>query len=417
MTKRRINKKSIAFLTVSALVLGGLSAQASGILNTPAGGYLVCVDTKTGAVTHPGTLKCKKGQKRLVLGAQGSAGLVGASGLPGKSGNTLWTGNGEPSSTLGIPGDSYLDLAGKKIYSPKATDGMWPAGISVVGPQGPQGPQGPGGSGPAGPAGPAGSAGISAPIATQCIGSKCTYKVGDTGPGGGVIFFVDYHDIYEGFDYLEIANQGWAQEWYESFDWNAIFEEESETAKVAIFPNGYANDPLMEWCYYSDDNYAVGEDFFSEDADIQNLSWLLSAVGRGGLNSGIALEGGCVFGAVKIADEYATSKSDWFLPSIGELMLAYTNMRQLGFSSFVSGERFVDAICFVERCINEFTDQIEAAYWSSTLRDPYTAFHQHFDTGAQTGGVIDPIGYNDFDGENPFSPVQFVSYVRPIRSF
>jgi hypothetical protein len=425
-------RKSTALIASAALLFVGVSAQASGFLNTPAGGYLVCVDNKTGAVTHPGTSKCKKGQKRLILGAQGPAGatgangqdgLVGASGLPGNNGNTLWTGNGEPSNSLGIPGDSYLDLVGKKIHAPKASDGTWPIGISIVG------PQGPGGSGPAGPAGPAGSqgpAGISAPVVTgtNCIGTKCTYKIGDTGPGGGTIFFVDYHDNYEGFNYLEIANQGWAQEWYENFNWDAVFEDESETAKLKIFPNGSANDPLMEWCYYyeegSEEDYAVGEQFFPNDADnadIQSISWLRSAVGSGKVNSSLALEGPCVFGAVKIADEYETSKTDWFLPSIGELMLAYTNMRQLGFSSFVSNKRFLNTICFEGICMGELTNLIEAAYWSSTLRDPYTAFHQHFDTGTQTGSPFNSIVYDNFDGDNPFSVEQFVSYVRPIRSF
>ena len=35
-----------------------------------------------------------------------------------------------------------------------------------------------------------------------------TYKVGDTGPGGGVIFFVDRYDEYAGFTYLEVALSG-----------------------------------------------------------------------------------------------------------------------------------------------------------------------------------------------------------------
>jgi hypothetical protein len=428
--KSKVSRKSTALIAAAALLFAGVSAQASGFLNTPAGGYLVCVDTKTGAVTHPGTSKCKKGQKRLVLGAQGPAGatgangqdgLVGASGLPGNNGNTLWTGNGEPSNTLGIPGDSYLDLAGKKIHAPKASDGTWPMGISIVGPQGPQGP---GGSGPAGPAGPAGSqgpAGVSAPVATgtNCIGTKCTYKVGDTGPGGGKIFFVDYHDNYEEFNYLEIAKEGWAQEWYENFNWNTVFEEESETVKAAIFPNGSMNDPLMEWCSYS--GSPVGEDFFpGEDPDYQSLSWLLSAAGRGEANTTIALEAACEFGAVNIADEYeSTGKDDWFLPSIGELMLAYTNMRQLGFSSFVSKETLVDKLCYFWTCQDPQDPQdyfkIEAAYWSSTLADEYTAFHQHFDTGAQTAALI---GYDNFvDIDDPFSARQYFSYVRPIRSF
>lgn len=423
--KLKVSRKSTALLAAAALLFVGVSAQASGFLNTPAGGYLVCVDTKTGAVTHPGTSKCKKGQKRLVLGAQGPAGatgangqdgLVGASGLPGNNGNTLWTGNGEPSNTLGIPGDSYLDLVGRKIHAPKASDGTWPIGISIVGPQGPQGP---GGSGPAGPAGPAGSqgpAGVSAPVATgtNCIGPKCTYKVGDTGPGGGKIFFVDYHDNYEGFNYLEIANQGWAQEWYDEFDWDYWFGEESETAKSAIFPNGSMNDPLMEWCLSG--GYSVGGDFFSGmNPDYQSLSWLLSAAGRGEPNTDIAMES-CQVGAINIAYEYATSKDDWFLPSIGELMLAYTNMRQLGFASFVSQKGYVPNICLFGTCstAGDTPFEIEAAYWSSTLTNQETALHQHFDTGAQTAGAI---SYDNVDDDAPFSPSQFVSYVRPIRSF
>lgn len=418
--KPKITRKSIALIAAAALLFVGVSAQASGILNTPPGGYLVCVDTKTGAVTHPGTSKCKKGQKRLVLGAQGPAGatgangqdgLVGASGLPGNNGNTLWTGNGEPSNTLGIPGDSYLDLVGRKIHALKASDGTWPIGISIVGPQGPQGP---GGSGPTGPAGSQGPAGISAPVVTgaNCIGTKCTYKVGDTGPGGGKIFFVDYNDNYEGFNYLEIANQGWAQEWYENLDWDEWFGEESETAKLAIFPKGSMNDPLMEWCYFED--YQATQQFF-DGVDTQTVSWLLSAVGRGKPNSDLALEVGCEFGAVKIADEYVTnSKNDWFLPSIGELMLAYTNMRQLGVSSFVSKEISVAKICYVLFCNVDGPFQIEAAYWSSTLSDTQIAFHQHFDTGAQTGGLV--VSYDNFDDET-FSGSMFVSYVRPIRSF
>ena len=35
-----------------------------------------------------------------------------------------------------------------------------------------------------------------------------TYKVGDTGPGGGIIFFVDRYDEYAGFTYLEVAPVG-----------------------------------------------------------------------------------------------------------------------------------------------------------------------------------------------------------------
>jgi hypothetical protein len=301
-------RKSTALIASAALLFVGVSAQASGILNTPAGGYLVCVDTKTGAVTHPGTSKCKKGQKRLILGAKGLAGaagangqdgLVGASGLPGKAGNTLWSGNGAPASTLGIPGDSYLDLAGKKIHSPKAIDGTWPDGISIVGPQGPQGP---GGSGPAGPAGPAGShgpAGVSAPVATgaNCIGTKCTYKIGDEGPSGGIIFFVDYNDVYADFNYLEASNfddcldeEEYVVPWTSDGDSQDVFHNPTAAPSAWRVGSGPANTAAMLETITAETR---------EDDYIGDLS-----------------------GAAAFANNFVCGgKTDWFLGSLGEMKL------------------------------------------------------------------------------------------------
>ena len=356
--KLKVSRKSIALVAAAALLFVGVSAQASGFLNTPAGGYLVCVDTKTGAVTHPGTSKCKKGQKRLVLGAQGPAGatgtngqdgLVGASGLPGNNGNTLWTGNGEPSNTLGTPGDSYLDLAGKKIHAPKASDGTWPLGISIVGPQGPQGP---GGSGPAGPAGPAGSqgpAGISAPVATgtNCIGPKCTYKIGDTGPGGGKIFFVDYNDIYSDFNYLEVSDYS---------------------------DDCVAEGPTRAWNAESDN--VVHRPTNSESA------W---RVGRGVINTAAMLEdstqyengnnysyesdtAGAAFYAENFdCDETPGYKTDWFLGSLGEMKL----LLEASFEINVGGAR--------------------EKYWTSNSFDDYSLVvpphTKAFAIGVETGTV------------------------------
>jgi hypothetical protein len=42
-------------------------------------------------------------------------------------------------------------------------------------------------------------------IVTVTSNTAKTYKVGDTGPGGGIIFFVDRFDEYSGFTYLEVA--------------------------------------------------------------------------------------------------------------------------------------------------------------------------------------------------------------------
>jgi hypothetical protein len=66
--------KPIIGLLVAALVVGGISAQASGVLNTPSGGYLLCVNSKTKVITHPGTTNCPKGSKKLTIGASGKDG-------------------------------------------------------------------------------------------------------------------------------------------------------------------------------------------------------------------------------------------------------------------------------------------------------------------------------------------------------
>ena len=51
-----------------------------------------------------------------------------------------------------------------------------------------------------------------------------SYKVGDTGPGGGVIFFVDRFDEYTGFTYLEVAPVGTEVQrtWATGANWTAL---------------------------------------------------------------------------------------------------------------------------------------------------------------------------------------------------
>jgi hypothetical protein len=159
------------------LLFVGITANAAGNLNNPDSGYLLCVNTKTKMVTHPGSSKCPKGTTALVLGQKGkdgipgltgAAGLNGLDGKDGKDGKTLWNGVKDPESTWGAPGDMFINSVTKTLFGPKNLDGTWPIGVSMIGPKGDQGPigltgatgpQGPGGSGPAGATGPAGVAG------------------------------------------------------------------------------------------------------------------------------------------------------------------------------------------------------------------------------------------------------------------
>jgi hypothetical protein len=61
--------------------------------------------------------------------------LLGAKGDKGDTGNQVLNGPGAPSNVLGVNGDFYLATSTNTLYGPKAA-GVWPAGVSLVGPQG-----------------------------------------------------------------------------------------------------------------------------------------------------------------------------------------------------------------------------------------------------------------------------------------
>jgi len=352
--------KSSVFLLVFALAVGGVGAQATGLLNTSSGGYLVCVNSTNKEVTHPGTSTCPKGSKKLLLGAQGAAGAIGLTGaaglngkdgIDGKDGRTLWNGVKDPESTWGAPGDMFINSLTKTLFGPKDLTTGWPQGVSMVGPAGPSGPQGPGGSGPAGPAGaigPAGNSGSSAPVVTgsNCIGTKCAYKIGDTGPGGGIIFFVDYNDQYAGFNYLEAApvlceaTKTWS----------------SDTPHSLVAVKGWAS--FAVGAGQTNTTAMLADGAVSYLADISGAAFYSNALANG-------VPGGCV-----------TSKDDWFLGSHGEMILMYENLQGLG--GF----------------------KLDNNYWSSSEDAAGLAWSQNFNTGLQ-----------DNAGKN------LTYYVRPVRVF
>lgn len=359
--------KSSLFLLVLALIVSGVGAQAIGLLNTASGGYLVCVNSATKVVTHPGESTCPKGYKKLVLGAQGAAGtnglagaagLSGKDGIDGKDGKTLWNGVKDPESTWGAPGDMFINSVTKTLFGPKDLTTGWPAGVSMVGPAGPAGA-----TGAHGPGGAAGANGTNATIAitelSVCDGidadavanEKC--KIGMTGPSGGIIFFVDFNDQYAGFNYLEAAPQGWG---------NGITVNQGSLTGENT--GSTTADPLMKWC--SATSTLLGLD-----------AWSYSGVGKGATNTSTA-DTTCEGGAIQAAADYeGGSQTDWFLPSIGEVMLMYTNLRQAGVGGFPAYR-----------------------YWSSSENGAGNAWNQDFTAGSQ--GFISKT---------------FAYYVRPVRAF
>lgn len=123
------------------------------------------------------------------VGATGPAGAQGIQGPNGINGSTLLNGIIAPSTLLGNDGDFYINTATNMIYGPKSF-GIWPTGVSIVGPQGIQGVAGATGTqgiqgaqgiqgvaGATGPTGTNGTNGITALVKTtaEAAGVNCTY--------------------------------------------------------------------------------------------------------------------------------------------------------------------------------------------------------------------------------------------------
>jgi len=301
--------KSSLFLLVLALIVGGVGAQATGILNTESGGYLVCVNSKTKVVTHPGTSSCPKGSKKLVLGAQGIAGA---------DGKTLWNGVKDPESTLGAPGDMFINTTTKTLFGPKDLTTGWPAGVSMVGPAG------------SGTAGATGAAGSNATL-TCAQGGTCV--VGDTGPGGGKVFYVQTATAAAPWRYMEAAPNTWS---------------------------GGSADPGAAWCNVT--NNEVPNLLDGTTAAVTTAT----AIGAGFNNTQKMLRG-CTFGAANAAASYnGGGKSDWFLPSKDELNKLYigkVNGNVAGFETIYWSSSEVDASLMWEQSIetgNQFNDSSKA---------------------------------------------------------
>jgi len=151
-----------------------------------------------------------------------------------------------------------------------------------------------------------------APLAVCGNAGKSICNVGSIGPAGGTVFFVDRNNIYTGFNYLEAAPAGW----------------DGKTPKA---------DPTSIWC--NDNKHSI---------QINNNSWSSRMIGAGKANSNI-LKLSCKSGVETLVDEYNTSKrnkfSDWFVPSLGELILMGTNMQGLaglGPNDYWSSSEFSD---------------------------------------------------------------------------
>ena len=123
-----------------------------------------CINIKSGAMRLISKGACKKTEKKIswniqgiagLNGKDGAAGANGKDGLDGRIGNTILSGTIDPTSSVGVAGDFYINTSTNKLFGPKTT--TWPSGISLVGPTGATGASGGGATGATGATGPSGT--------------------------------------------------------------------------------------------------------------------------------------------------------------------------------------------------------------------------------------------------------------------
>ena len=281
----------------------------------------VCANKKTNMLRYAKNSKCTKTETKVVLNQTGATGVTGAKGDTGAA---------------GAKGDT----------------------------------------GAAGAAGTKGDAGVNATLAiTQqsvCDGSDAdttaneVCKIGMTGPGGGIIFFVDYNNENATYDSLEAAPT------------DGVFASSATTGVWATTTAKCgATAPQATSCQtatiYTETGVAL--------ATIKGLH-------RGLFGGKVATEaivarhdaGGVAKNlyAAGVADDYvANGKSDWWLPSRNELAKMQEVLNEQGVGGFASG-----------------------AYWSSSEYVAANAWDQLFSYGDQ-----EDYGKAGAD------------YVRPVRAF
>ena len=150
--------------------------------------------------------------------------------------------------------------------------------------------------------------------------AKFAYKVGDKGPAGGWIFFVDYFNEYPSFDYLEAAPNAissgiaWATSTVTCYD---DVDKATDCQAGSVYPN----------------------------ADRDKNQQRANAVGMGEANTKVIIarhDAGSVPRtnyAAGLADSYSSKVGsvtfdDWFLPSAEEEKLMYSNLEQAGVVQF-----------------------------------------------------------------------------------
>jgi len=229
---------------------------------------------------------------------------------------------------------------------------------------------------------------------TTCAqGGVC--NLGDTGPGGGIVFYMrnektfyvwkatpnaegDLAYVAEGWKYLEVAPKTWA---------------------------GGKSDPKMSWC--NNTNYRASWTKDLQGRDWSN-KWITGKIQSGflastGFGNSETIAKNCKSGAATAARNYrGGDKTDWYLPRVTEL-------NQLVF--FAGGILEPTNAC----CIKYFPKQQSPSFASSAFAVQWGSSYwvSSFSFGKLANQYQGPNGMR-LGSNGPSSELPFV---RPIRAF
>jgi hypothetical protein len=186
-------------------------------------------------------------------------------------------------------------------------------------------------------------------------GGGATYEVGDVGPAGGLIFFVDADNQYPGWTYLEAAPSDWFQD---------------------------SGDPAYTFSSGSLTSFPVTS----------------TAPGAGKDNTADILAGSTVSSATFFASNASVNGfDDWYLPSYSEVELMYINLLVEGAGDFVSA-----------------SDDTEIYYWSSSVNANATLWATNMNP---PDPPLDESGFVPLNQSIRFTSGNHLHYIRPVRRF
>ena len=195
-------------------------------------------------------------------------------------------------------------------------------------------------------------------LAVMALQAQDEYQIGDQGPAGGWIFYVDQDD---------------------QFDWTYLEAAPPQTDGWTFVHNGTPpkSDMLVPWGLPDELGRSLPNHIGAGQA---NTSAIVEALGKGQVFDHLDREHAAFYATTFEVNGF----DDWFLPSKDELELMRDNLYKAG--------------------LGDFHDSMYNEYWSSSLADYGWGFFPEFLTFGESYRM---------DAPTPSEPLA----VRPIRSF